>query len=579
MDNSEAGSNLSLERASRITSVTLVALAVVILALSFVGTGERLTGILAFTEDLVLVPIVLVGLVLARGWAKSAGGWPNNAGYWVAGLIAFVLIAGWAGHYLVFDGYDLSRDEQMATFDTAIFRDGRLFAPIPAAWRPVADALNLTFMLPMGARESWVSAYLPIHAAWRAAVSLVADPALASPLMAAFGGFCMWRIARLLWPASAATQFVCVLLYAGSAQIVVTAMTAFSMSMHLALNLLWLWLFLLDRRRTHAAAMLVGWFATGIHQPLFHPMFVAPFLLLLLTQKRWKLLAAYTVAYALIGMFWLAWPVWLSAQASSAALPVSGTPGISFLDRLLSILHVPTLNSLWLTAANLLRLICWQHLLLVPLAIVGLRSSFREQPLGRALAFSFALPIIVAALLLPWQGYGWGYRYVHPALGSLILLGGYGWHALETRGLDLRPMMARASLFAIVLLIPICAVMGHRLAAPVAHLHRGIASTAADIVIVDTAGLPYADDLVVNRADLSNRPIMLLGYALEPEDLTTVCSLGSVAFVPGPRLAPLARHFRADPPLRGSPHFAQLVAHARAARCRLVSSPNPSERN
>ena len=144
------------------------------------------------------------------------------------------------------------------------------------------------------------------------------------------------------------------LLYAGSAQIVVTAMTAFSMSMHLALNLLWLWLFLLDRKRTHAAAMLVGWFATGIHQPIFHPMFVAPFLLLLFTQKRWKLLAAYVVAYALIGVFWLAWPVWLSAQASSAAVPVSGTPGVGFLDRLLSILHIPTLNSLWLTAANLL---------------------------------------------------------------------------------------------------------------------------------------------------------------------------------------------------------------------------------
>ena len=83
-------------------------------------------------------------------------------------MIALILLVGWAGHYLVFDGYDLSRDEQMASFDTAIFRHGHLFAPIPAAWRPIADALNLTFILPIGAREYWVSAYLPIHAAWRA---------------------------------------------------------------------------------------------------------------------------------------------------------------------------------------------------------------------------------------------------------------------------------------------------------------------------------------------------------------------------------------------------------------------------
>ena len=194
--------------------------------------------------------------------------------------------------------------------------------------------------------------------------------------MAAFGGFCIWRIARLLWPASAATQLVCVLLYAGSAQVLVTAMTAYSMSMHLALNMLWLWLFLLDRRRTHAAAMIVGWFATGIHQPVFHPLFVLPFLFLLLQQKRWKLLAAYCFAYALIGAFWLAWPMWISSHGTAAAVSINGTSGVDFATRLRTVLAGSSYNGLWIMTANLFRFICWQHVLLVPLAIVGTMGEF-----------------------------------------------------------------------------------------------------------------------------------------------------------------------------------------------------------
>lgn len=558
----------------------LYALAMLTVALPFIGGGERLTGTLAFRQDLFVAPILLVILLLVRRWAAAAaetGRWPSRPTYWIAGLIGIVLLVGWAGHYLVLEGYDLSRDEQMARFDEAIFRSGRLFAPIPLAWRPIADALNLVFILPIGAREYWVSAYLPIHSAWRAAVSYVVDPALASPLMAALGGFCIWRIARLLWPASATTQLACVLLYAGSSQVLMTAMTAYSMSMHLALNMLWLWLFLLNRRQTHAAAMVVGWFATGIHQPVFHALFVLPFLLLLLGQKRWQLLAAYCLAYALIGAFWLAWPIWISSHGTAAVVTIHGTGGIGFVSRLQTVLAGPGHNGPWIMVANLLRFICWQHPLLIPLAILGIWANFRSQPMSRALAASFVLPILVTGVLLPWQGYGWGYRYVHPVLGCLILLGGYGWQVLETRRIDLRPVMLRTSGLAFLVIFPIYAATAHRIVSPLVQLHREFASTHADILIIDTGAAPYADDLVFNLPDLSNRPRTLLANSLKPRDLAAVCALGSIAFVPGPRLARVAELF-SDKPLRApTPEMAALMRQARAARCRLVPSAIPSK--
>jgi len=570
--------DLTFERACRIAMWIVVALAVLIIALPFVAGGERLTGTLAFRQDLYVAPVLLAIFILAQRWlAKGTATkfWPSKNPYWVGGILALVLLVGWAGHYVVFDGYDLSRDEQMASFDAAIFRNGHLFAPIPLAWRPISEALNLVFILPIGAREYWVSSYLPVHSAWRAALSFVADPALASPLMATMGGFFIWRIARLLWPASASTQLVCVLLYACSSQVLVMSMTAFSMSMHFALNMLWLWLFLIDRRRTHVAAMVVGWFAAGIHQPVFHAMFVLPFFLMLLGLKRWKLLAAYVAVYVCIGAFWLAWPIWISSHGAAAAVAIQGTGGVGFLDRLRSILGGWKHDPPWIMSANLLRLICWQHPLLLPLAIVGISLNFRKEPLCRALAISFILPILVTAILLPWQGYGWGYRYVQPALGCLILLGGYGWSALESAGLNLRPAMIRVSAVAALFIFPFFAATAHSIVSPFATLHSRISAIPADIVVVDTNAAPYSDDLVFNPADLSNRPITLLAGSLKPTDLERVCRLGSVGFVSGERLAPIAKLYGTDVPRGPTPEMAALMSHAADARCRVVSSANP----
>ena len=149
-------------------------------------------------------------------------------------------------------------------------------------------------------------------------------------------------------------------------------MTSFAMSGHLALNLLWLALFLENRRATHIGAAIVGFLATGLHQPLAHPLFVLPFMGLIAAQRRWRLLAFYGMSYALISAFWLAWPVWISAHGVGAIRRQRA--GCGFIDRLLNVVGAPNLRGLTLMAANLLRFAAWQHLLLLPCLRLAYRS-------------------------------------------------------------------------------------------------------------------------------------------------------------------------------------------------------------
>jgi hypothetical protein len=59
-------------------------------------------------------------------------------------------------------------------------------------------------------------------------------------------------------------------------------------------------------------------------------------------------------------------------------------------------------------ALNLLRFVAWQHLLLVPLVVAGVRAARRGDGMVAALAAGPALMIVITCVLLPYQGHGWG---------------------------------------------------------------------------------------------------------------------------------------------------------------------------
>ncbi|WP_260581031.1 hypothetical protein [Sphingopyxis sp. PET50] len=271
------GMTASPTRSARSPLLCMAALAAaaMLLLLAFGGTAN-LSLFYLYRQDrwLLLIGMILTALCLWRLTPRDtafSGSW--RLALFVGTLMAFTAFA---GHYLILSGYDLSRDEQMATFDADVFARGSLVAPLSDIWRDHADALNTKFIYPANPRAAWISDYLPLNAALRALLGLIATPALTGPLMTLLGAPALWLCARRIWPEQREAAVVALLLYAGSAQVLLNGMTAYAMPAHLTLNLWWLWLFLWRRWQSDMAALMVGFIAVGLHQPLMHPMFAQP---------------------------------------------------------------------------------------------------------------------------------------------------------------------------------------------------------------------------------------------------------------------------------------------------------------
>jgi hypothetical protein len=455
-----------------------------------------------------------------------------------AGLVVLCYVG---GKWLLFD-YPYSRDEQMAVFDSQIFHAGRLVQALPPFWRAHESALNRLFILPGAHPLAWISAYLPVNAALRTLVGFVVDPALTGPLMVGLGGVSLWKCARLLWPDDPEAAVVAVLLYIGSGQVLFAGMTAFAMPAHLAFNLLWLWLFLLNRRSCDLAALLVAFAATGLHQPLFHPLFAAPILATLLFDRNWPRATLYAIGYGAICAFWLEWPHWMHILAAGPAAAV-GSAGTGYLSRLLQVLSQPQPFRWQQTGANLLRFFAWQNVLLLPLMACGIAAARRER-LAAAFAAAVILPVCVMFLILPFQGNGFGYRYLHGAIGAGILLAVYGWRRLDADHAWLRALAVRTTIVGTIVLLPLQAWMAYSMYAPFARIDRRISESGADYFIIGRDDALLAFNLVINRPDLSNRPIRLLADEVNDTLIRGICRPGvRVAMPAGDFLRPIDSYY------------------------------------
>ena len=126
---------------------------------------------------------------------------------------------------------------------------------------------------------------------------------------------------------------------------------------------------------------------------------------------------------------------------------------------------------------------------------------------------------------IPWQGHGWGYRYLHGFLGSFALLAGYGWQSLVgTPDSGRRAgMLAFGSAISLVVLLPIHLKQAHDFVAPYRRAYAAIRAAPAEIVLVDGTGLLYAEDLVRNAPDLANRPKIMDLLSLTGPGIVRLC--------------------------------------------------------
>lgn len=449
------------------------------------------------------------------------------------GLAAAVFACGALGSSLVFDHHHLSRDEVMAEFDAMTFRAGHFIAPVDPEWRSFAKALAPRFMLPVADGLGFSSQYLPGNALLRALVGSFGDSDLTSPLLAALSVIATFGVARRLWPGRRDVAIIAPLLVATSSQVLVTSMTSYAMSAHLALNLLWLWLFLRGDRVGHAGAILVGALACGLHQVVFHPLFVAPFIYRLWRENR-RLAAVYGVSYALICLFWMNYFQLILNLEGMAAESASGAGLLDFAKRAVHEILFGEKNVLAIMLMNLLRFVSWQNPFLLPLALLAYRQIRNGTGIARELAAGLALTLYAMTIILSYQGHGWGYRYLHGLIGSMALLAAYGWVSLTeeasaAEAASSRSAFAISCAFAVGLLFPARAWQAHDFVAPYAKARIAIERAGADVVLLDKSDLLFGEDLVRNDPFLRNKPKVLDLTYIDEAGLAALCQRHSVS--------------------------------------------------
>lgn len=517
---------------------TLLILIIGVFAVQSLGT---LTGFFFLQQDLavglaIAALLMFCALTCHQGPEKSFVLPPPRI-LLVPGIIALIF-GGWLGHFAVMHGYSLSRDEQMAVHDAVVFGNGQFAAPLPKVWHEMADILNRNFNSTKLRWDLTVSGYRPVNALLHMLMMKVGLLNLTSPIMSAIGLFAMWRVARRIWPTDQQIQSLSILFYICSAQIWAASMTTYAMSALLALNMVWLALFLRRDTMGYVLALIIGFFAVGVHQVPYHPLFAIPFVALLFVERRWTIFALYAVSYLAFVLFWLRYEDFVSLAMGGGALKIeSATIGTTILS------HVggeraPGAASF--TAANVFRFLSWQHFLILPLFLVATKVALRDRNwLLMAMITACVLPIVVKFMQAPYQGHGWGYRYVHGVIGLTCILAAVGWRELGKHSLANGRNFVLTTVLTVAIVLPWHLWNASKFSGGYAQVDKQLSALKTDFVVVDALAAPFAGDLVNNRADLSNRPLRLLAAPLTPDFVTELCKRGTITLFPTSKLAPV----------------------------------------
>lgn len=519
-------------------------------------------------QDLVVLTglfaaLLVVALVPATRHSMVPDLFSRNI-FWAA-LLAAIGVLLWWGTYAVMLDYPLTRDEHMVLFDMAVFAKGRLAEPLALEWQGMAKALVPAFLLQPSNPIGIVSDYLPGNAWLRLAVSRIADPALMNPALVVIGGLALFDVAKRLFGEDRGATTMTMLLYVSSAQMLVNAMTVYAMTPHMALNLIWLAAFLRGGRVGHAIAMLVGAYAMGLHQIVFHPLFAGPFLLWRLARREWNIVAFYACGYALAAFAWTHYAGLATPSAAQPGLSGVGANADFLRDRLMPLLLNRDPNMMLIMGFNMARFLAWQNLALLPLLVAAWGAVRRNEGLASPLLAGPVLALFVIGFLLPYQGHGWGYRYLHGFLGSFALLGGYGWQALRKSHGGMAPVGVTVLAFlTLITSLPWLLIRAHQFVTPYVALDHVIEAATTDMVLVDTHAPSAAVDQVRNRPDLTNRPIRLSSRALTQPDVLALCRRGTISLLTRQDMHSVG--FALNDPL-SSPRFEALVAPIRNASC------------
>jgi len=432
-------------------------------------------------------------------------------------VIGVFAIAALGTHFVCHD-YALSADEFMADFQARIFLRGKIAAPIPGQWLDAVRVIKPTYADYFPATREWKATYLPVYAALRAVFQGLYLQSLLNPCLAVVTVLALYGTARNIWPNEKQNALVAILLLAGSAQFLVMAMTAYSMPAHLAFNTVWLWLYSRPERRRFYLAPVVGVLAIGLHQPIVHALFVTPFLLRLVWQRRWNAVSIFGLIYLSGCAAWYAWRLEFSPPAVGQAV---------------SFLRLWNPKMLVIQPMDLLLVIGWSALATPLLAVLGLGRILYERPIVRDAALSCILTFGFYYFFYLDQGHGWGYRYFHGTLSCLVLVAVAGWKALlektgEQKSQNFLCLALAASFF---VALPLRCWQAEGFIRPFAEAAEFLHSRPANVVGIDPRFAWYAADLIRNDPFLEDRPVIVALVRLAPAEVSALARAGQAQFV------------------------------------------------
>lgn len=412
----------------------------------------------------------------------------------------------------VLHGYALSMDEFSVDFQAHIFAHGQIRAIVPPSWQPFGNVITPIFVGFHPGLGYWVTEYLPTYAALKSPFVAVGAGLLLNPLCAGVSVLLMAAIARRLWPGERFRPWVAVALLATSTEFIITSGSQYTMPAHLCLNLAWLLLYLRDDAWSWAGATIVGATALGLHHPFSHAIFVTPFLVRLLMDRRWARLASISVVYAAACALWIYW------------LRMSGTahanPGA--LAQARTLLSIPRTAALWLQGIDISLLFTWQTPVFGLLVLAAMLRSKRLPRVFRELGLGVFLAILFYACRGGVhgpvnQGHGWGDRYAYEVLGNLVLLAALGAGVLRGVLGRERTLGILAASLVVTLLVqwPIRFVNTESFVRPFAAGEAYLRTRPADVVIVKADSVWYGRDLLRNDPYLRGQPT-IVDFSIAP---------------------------------------------------------------
>jgi len=411
-----------------------------------------------------------------------------------------------AGTTLVMHALPLSMDEYVAVFQSRIFASGQLRTTVPGEWQDFGWSLTPVFVAYDPRQHTWASQYLPVYSALRALFVESGADRFVNPVLAALSLPLAYTCARRLWPTERWRAWLAAGFLASSSQLLFMSMTGYAMPAHLVVNLLWLYVFLRDDRVGWLAAPVVGAVALGLHNPFPHVLFVAPFLWVILLQRRWGWTAYFATVYlsAIAGWYMWARAVQMGGQGAS----------------LFGLFQAPDLLMFAVQGLSLTVALSWQTPILA-LAILWSAVAWRSlSAVERALLAGILLSLAFFLFFPSTQGHGWGYRYTFAVLGNMALLGVVGVDAMRKslgHATVKRYLVASLALTAIIQW-PVRAWQVERYVRPFALAHEYVEHLDTDVVIVDPTTSWYGIDLIRNDPELTNRPKILSAFYLRPAD-------------------------------------------------------------